>query len=223
LHGVAERCVQLLDRAEAGVLLAHASGSLQVMASSSERTDALNRLLSQNEEGPCFECYPRGEPVVSHKLEVDAGRRPAFAPAAVRRRFRSLHALPMRMRGETISALSLFRADAGLIAAEDLPLGQGMADIAAITLLQERLVRESRGVVQGALTSRVVIEQARGILAERAHVSVDVAFARLGTHARKHNRRLSDVARELIEGGLDAAILAAPVTSPRAAPQPRAD
>jgi GAF domain-containing protein len=160
------------------------------MASSSERTDALDLLRSQNEEVPCFECYLRGEPVVSHNLEVDAGRWSAFAPAAVRRGFCSVHALPMRVRGETIGALSMFRADAGLIAEEDLSLGQGMADIAAIALLQERLVRESRGVV---------------------------------THAWKHNRRLADVARELIEGGLDAAILAAPATSPRAAPQPRAD
>ena len=188
LHGVAERCVALLDCAEAGLLLADASGALQVMASSSERTDALDLLQSHNEEGPSFECYLRGEPVLSHNLDVDAGRWPAFAPAAVRGGFCSVHALPMRVRGETIGVLNVFRSDPGIIAAEDLPLAQGMADIAAIALLQERLVRESRGVVtqlQGALTSRVVIEQAKGILAERAHVGVDTAFARLRPNARR--------------------------------------
>jgi len=119
----------------------------------------------------------------------------------------------MRVRGETVGVLNLFRSEAGRIAERDMPLGQGMADIAAIALLQERSVRESRGVVeqlQGALSSRVVIEQAKGVLAEHAHIGVDAAFARLRAHARGHNRRLSDVARELTDGVLDAAALAEP-------------
>ena len=95
----------------------------------------------------------------------------------------------------------------------DLSLGQGMADIAAIALLQERTVRESRGVIaelQGALNSRVVIEQAKGMLAESAQIDVDAAFVWLRTHARDHNRRLSDVARDVIDGRLDAAALTQP-------------
>jgi transcriptional regulator with GAF, ATPase, and Fis domain len=222
LHRLTERCVQLLDCAEAGVLLADAAGVLRVMASSSERTDALEVLQSQNEEGPCFECFQRGRPVFSQDLQAEAERWPVFAPAALRRSFRSVHALPMRVRGETVGALNLFRADAGLIAAADEPLGQGMADIAAIALLQERAVRESKGVVaqlQDALSSRVVIEQAKGVLAERARIGVDGAFNRLRTHARNHNRRLSDVARSLITDQLDPAALTeltseAPATSP---------
>jgi GAF domain-containing protein len=211
LHRLSVRCVELLDCAEGGLLLADAAGGLRVMASSSERSDALDLLQSQNEEGPCFECYRRGRPVFSDDLTVDAGRWPAFAPEAVRKGFRSVQAVPMRVRGETVGALNLFRDEAGRIAERDMPLAQGMADIAAIALLQERAVRESRDVVQqlqGALTSRVVIEQAKGVLAERAHIGVDSAFARLRTHARTHNRRLSDVALELISGRLDAAVLA---------------
>lgn len=222
LHRLAERCVHLLDCAEAGLLLADASGALRVMASSSERSDALDLLQSQNREGPCFECYQRGTPVLSANLEADASRWPAFAPAAVRSGFLSVQALPMRVRGETIGALNLFRSEVGLIAEEDLPVGQGMADIAAIALLQERSVRESRGVVaqlQGALTSRVVIEQAKGVLAERAHVSVDTAFARLRTYAREHNRRLSDVARDVISGKLETAVFTTPTLSPRGSPE----
>ncbi|MHB8243500.1 MAG: ANTAR domain-containing protein [Solirubrobacteraceae bacterium] len=113
----------------------------------------------------------------------------------------------MRVRGETIGALNLFSTQVGRIAERDVPLGQGMADIAAVALLQERAVRETRGVVeqlQGALNSRVLIEQAKGVLAERAHVSVDTAFACVRAYSRAHNRRLSDVAREIVEHRLDA-------------------
>ncbi len=211
LHHLAARAVELLDCAEAGLLLADAGGVLRVMASSSERSDALDLLQTQNEEGPCFECYHRGRPVFSDDLDADSGRWPTFAPLAVQTGLRSVEAIPMRVRGQTVGALNLFRARTGRIDERDLPVGQGMADIAAIALLQERLVRESRGMVeqlQGALSSRVVIEQAKGILAERAHVSVDVAFARLRAYARGHNRRLSDVAQEVIEGELDARTIA---------------
>ena len=213
LHRLAERCVELLDCAEAGLLLADAAGVLRVMASSSERSDALDLLQTQNEEGPCFECYHRGKPVFSDDLEADAGRWPTFAPMAVQKGLRAVQAIPMRVRGETIGALNLFRAEIGRVDERDMPLGQGLADIAAIGLLQERTLRESRGVVQqlqDALSSRVVIEQAKGILSERTHIGVDAAFARLRAYARDHNRRLSDVARELIDGRLDAATLAEP-------------
>lgn len=213
LHRLSERCVELLDCTEAGLLLADAAGVLRVMASSSERSDALDLLQSQNEEGPCFECYRRGVPVFSEDLTADAGRWPTFAPTAVQMGFRSVQAIPMRVRDETVGALNLFRAVTGRLVEQDMPLGQGMADIAAIALLQERTVRQAHGVVgqlQGALTSRVIIEQAKGVLAERAHIGVDAAFARMRTYARAHNLRLSNVARELIDGHLDAASLSDP-------------
>jgi GAF domain-containing protein len=213
LHRLAERCVELLDCAEAGLLLADAAGVLRVMASSSERSDVLDLLQSQNEEGPCFECYQRGTPVSSEDLTADAGRWPTFAPMALQKGFRSVQAIPMRVRGETIGALNLFRATTGRLVEHDLSLGQGMSDIAAIALLQERTVREAHGVVeqlQGALSSRVMIEQAKGVLAERAHIGVDDAFALLRAHAREHNLRLGNVARDLIDGHLDAALLGSP-------------
>jgi GAF domain-containing protein len=213
LHRLAERCIKLLDCAEAGLLLVDAAGVLRVMASSSERSDALDLLQSQNEEGPCFECYQRGVPVSSEDLTGDTGRWPTFTPMALQKGFRSVQAIPMRVRGETIGALNLFRATPGRLVEQDLLLGQGMADIAAIALLQERTVREAHGVVeqlQGALSSRVMIEQAKGVLAERARIGVDDAFALLRAHAREHNLRLSNVARDLIDGHLDAASLGSP-------------
>jgi GAF domain-containing protein len=213
LHRLAERCVELLDCTEAGLLLVDAAGVLRVMASSSERSDALDLLQTQNDEGPCFECFHCGEPVSSVNLMDERRRWPTFSPAAVERGFCSVQALPMRARGDTVGALNLFRAEPGQIWDDDLPLGQGMADIAAIALLQERSLRESRGLVdqlQGALSSRVVIEQAKGVLAERAGISLDAAFARLRAYARTNNRRLSDVAGELIDGRLEPAALTDP-------------
>ncbi len=218
LHTLAERSVELLDGVEAGLLLADPAGALRVMASSSEGVEALEVLQSQNDEGPCFECYQRGEPVFSEDLRADSARWPIFAPAAVGKGFASVQAIPMRVRGATIGALNLFRAEVGRLDEADIPLAQGMADIAAVALLQERAVRESRGVVhqlQGALTSRVVIEQAKGVLAERAQIGVDDAFAHMRAYARAHNEHLSDIARALIEGRIDAATLAAQAPRPR--------
>jgi GAF domain-containing protein len=171
-------------------------------------SDALELLQSQNDEGPCFECYHRATPVISEDLAAETERWPTFAPAAVLKGFLSVHAVPMRVRGETIGSLSLFRSQTGCIAEQDIPLGQGLADIAAAALMQERAARQTRDVVshlQGALSSRVIIEQAKGVLAERAGIGVDAAFARLRAYARNHNRRLSDVAREITDGRLNAA------------------
>jgi GAF domain-containing protein len=210
LHRVAVRCVELLDCSEAGLLLADPAGRLRVMASSSERSDALDVLQTQNEEGPCFECFHRGTAVSSENLGDDLFRWPLFSPAAVECGFSSVQALPMRVRGATVGALNLFRSQPGALWERDLPLGQGMADIAAVALLQERSVRESRGMVeqlQAALSSRVVIEQAKGVLAERAQITLDDAFARLRAYARDNNRLLGEVAAELIDGRLAPAAL----------------
>lgn len=210
LHRVSERCVQLLDCDEAGVLLADAAGALRVMASSSERSDALELMQAQNDEGPCFECFARGQAVSSEDLVADRGRWPMFSPAASAHGFCSVHALPMRVRGETVGALNLFRARAGRLDAQDVPVAQGMADIAAVALMQERSVRESRGVtaqLQGALSSRVVIEQAKGVLAERAQIGLDAAFTRMRDYARANNLKIGHVARDVVDGHLHPAAL----------------
>jgi hypothetical protein len=118
----------------------------------------------------------------------------------------------MRVRGETLGALNFFRQEPGRMAGPDLALGQGLADIAAIALLQQRALEGSRGVIeqlQYALNSRVIIEQAKGMLAERAGIGVDAAFSLLRGYARDHNQRLSAVARDLTDGHLDAAALSA--------------
>jgi GAF domain-containing protein len=223
LHRLVERSMELMDCAEVGLLLANAAGSLQVMASSSERSEALELLQSRNEEGPCFECYRGSRLVFGEDLAAEADRWPTFAAAAVQNGIKSVHAIPMRVHGRTIGALNLFRAEPGRLAERDVPLGQGMADIAAVALIQERAMRETRGVVQqlqGALNSRVLIEQAKGVLAERGQVSVDAAFVSMRRYARAHNNQLSDVARDVIDGRLGAAALAelSPGAASRARP-----
>jgi len=209
MHRLALRCVELLDCAEVGLLLADRSGSLQVIASSSERLDALDVLGC--DDGPCIECYSRASAIASEDLLTDYDRWPSFAPLAVKKGFCSARAIPMRLRRQTVGALVMLRTQTGRLDREDTPLAQGLADIASIALLQERALSESHELVtqlEGALSSRVIIEQAKGILAEQARISLDAAFLRLRAHARANNLRLADVARGLIDGQLSTAILA---------------
>jgi GAF domain-containing protein len=206
LHRLLDHSMGLLNRPEAGLLLADATSTLQVAAFSSERSQALERLQSQSQEGPCWESYRRSEVVYSEDLEMEGERWPAFAAAALASGIRSVHSVPMRVRGETIGGFNLFGGVAGRISVRDLPLAQGFADVAAVAILQERTVRETREIMeqlQRALDSRVLIEQAKGILAERAHVGVDAAFVSIRAYSRARNLRLSVVARDVIENRID--------------------
>lgn len=219
LHGLMERCVELLTCAEAGLMIADSTGALRVVASSSERAGALETLQIQGREGPCFDCYSHGKPVSCEDLTAALDRWPSFAPIGVAKGFRAVQAFPMRVGGRSVGSLNLFRIAAGSLDEEDMALGQGMADTAAITLLQERRLQESdraANELQGALSSRVVIEQAKGVLAERSKVDVDDAFASLRAYARANNTRLLEVARDLVDGRLDATRVAnvAPTASP---------
>jgi GAF domain-containing protein len=158
LYRLVAHCVELLDCEEAGLLLADAAGALRVMASSSERADSLELLQSQNSEGPCYDCYLLGRVVAVENLRTNLDRWPMFAPAAVESGFLSVYSIPMRVRRETIGALNLLRSNVGPIPDSDRTLGQGLADIAAVALLQERALRESRSTVeqlQDALRPRV--------------------------------------------------------------------
>ncbi|MDQ3642382.1 MAG: GAF and ANTAR domain-containing protein, partial [Actinomycetota bacterium] len=206
LHTLTLRCVDLLDAAEVGLMLADLTGELRVIASSSERAHLLKLFELQNEEGPCLDCYRSGQPVVNESLEADQGRWPSFVPAARAAGFRSVHALPMRLRSQVVGALNLFRSEPGRMSDADLAAAQALADIATISILQERAVGESKGLtrhLEGALNSRVAIEQAKGVLAERGDLSMDAAFDLIRTFARSHNRRLHDLAIAVVEGGVD--------------------
>jgi transcriptional regulator with GAF, ATPase, and Fis domain len=207
LHGLAGHCVELLDVEAAGLVLADKSGLLRVAASSTERVRLLELFELQNQEGPCLECFRSGQPVATEDLtEDDPDRWPLFAAEATEAGFRSVAALPLRLRGETIGALNLFRTAVGPLPPEQQRLGQALADVATIGILQERGSRRRELLarqLQEALDSRVIIEQAKGVLAERRGTHVDEAFRMLRQHARSSGERLSEVARRVVSRELE--------------------
>jgi len=205
LHTLAQRCVELIDAAEAGIMLADQRGGLRLVASSSERARLLEIFELQAEQGPCLDCFNTGQAVGEEDLEVAPERWPVFGAEARAAGFRSVQALPLRCRSQVIGALNLFRTLPGRLEEESMATGQAMADIATIGILQERALREARVLaeqLQSALNSRVVIEQAKGVLAERAGVNLDDAFHMLRGYARNHSRRLRDVAETVIAGSI---------------------
>ena len=195
---LADRCVEVVDVAASGIMLVSADGELRVLASSSEAMRVLELFEAQANEGPCVDCYRGGRPIVNVKLVEADGRWPRFASQAVRAGFRSVHALPMRLRGLTIGALNMFRTEEGRMQEADVVAAQALADVATIAILQHRAVVDSLQLnrqLTEALTTRVVIEQAKGVVAESAGVNMEEAFALLRRHSRKNNLRLTDVAQ----------------------------
>jgi transcriptional regulator with GAF, ATPase, and Fis domain len=212
LHRLAEHSVALLDAAAAGILLSDQRGGLKVIAASSERTRLLELFQVQTDQGPCLDCYRTGEPVLVPDLPAVAGRWPAFAERSIAAGFRSVHAVPLRLRAQTVGAMNLFGSAVGPLSRANLEVAQALADTATIGILQERAIRHSEvltGQLQGALNSRVVIEQAKGVLAQSGGLDMDAAFNALRGYARDTNIRLSDAAAELAGGNLDPGVILA--------------
>ena len=205
MQTLAERSVELLDVSAAGIMLADADGRLRHAACSSEQMRLVELLELQLEEGPCFDAFRHQTAVRSDTAEDTASRWPRFAPHARDGGFVAASAVPLRLRGQAVGALNLFSARAGALDDEDLAVAQAMADIATIGILQERLIRD-QGVLtaqlETALQSRVIIEQAKGIVAERDRINVDDAFLRIRRFSRNTNRLLSDTARGIVDGTL---------------------
>lgn len=212
LTTLASRCVEMFDIDEAGLMLS-SNGALHVAASSSQTMQFLELFEVQHDEGPCVDCYRTGLPVVCDDLKEQAGRWPKFSPEALAAGIGSVFALPMRLRDQTIGSLNLLRNGIGGLAAEDLAAAQAVADVATIGILQHRILEESQLLseqLQGALDSRVVIEQAKGVLAASAGLSVEAAFETMRTYSRRHNQRLAEVAAALVTRELEAKQLVGP-------------
>jgi len=223
MHMLTNRSVQLLDVAAAGLLLADPRGELRVVAASSEAARLLELFQIQNDEGPCLDCFRSGQPVQAADLAAVALRWPRFAPAAGQAGFAAVQALPMRLREQVIGALNLFRASPGAFDPAEVRIGQALADVATISLLQERNMRHTDTLneqLQTALNSRVIIEQAKGKLAERLGLDMDQAFNLLRESARTSNRRLSDLAQALVSGTDALAGLNVARSQPRPARRP---
>ncbi|MGH3711820.1 MAG: ANTAR domain-containing protein [Pseudonocardiaceae bacterium] len=203
LHILVDQCVILLDVSAVGLMLADATGQLQVMACSTESMRLLELFALRNDEGPCLDCFRTGAPVSHPDLAEASGRWPRFARAAIDSGFRTVHALPMRLRTDVLGVLNLFHTEPGQLQPPVTRVGQAMADVATISLIQERSLRHQETLIdqlQSALDSRVLIEQAKGVLAERHGIDPQEAFNRLRNHARSHNQRLAYLAAAGVNG-----------------------
>ena len=201
LQRVTTHTSELGGAAAAGLLLADNQGRLQLMAASDERAKMLEVFQIQSHEGPCQDCFRTGYAVMNADLREAHLSWPRFAPHAVAAGFRSVHAFPLRLRKRVIGALNLFGNDVGGMRASETRVIQALADIATIGLLQERAIRRGEVLteqLQSALNSRIVIEQAKGVLAELHGCSTDDAFAMLRTYCHRHRKRLGSIAQAVV-------------------------
>lgn len=200
---LARACVDLLGAAAAGLMIVDLRGGVQVIASSSEQMHLLEVLQVQSDEGPCWDCVQSGSVVVQPDLDQAGDRWPRFVPVARAAGFTGVVALPLRLRSETLGALNLLLVEGASLDESERRIAQALADVATIGVLQQRAV--TRGAVvaeqlQRALNSRVVIEQAKGMLAQHLQKDMDAAFAILRGYARNHNVRLTELASALTVG-----------------------
>ncbi|HZJ06687.1 MAG TPA: GAF and ANTAR domain-containing protein [Nocardioidaceae bacterium] len=205
LHTLAERTVSLLDADAAGIILSDQRGRLTVVAATSHEAELLELFEIQNAEGPCHDCFITGQTIVNVDLEAGPSPWPNFQVASQEAGYRSVHALPLRLRNQVIGAMNLFCAEPVTLSEDDVALGQALADVATIGLLQERAVRQKELLaeqLQTALNSRILIEQAKGALAERAGLDVDDAFRRMRAYSRRMRSPIGEVALAVIEGSL---------------------
>ncbi len=212
LHRLCSDCVALLPVDAAGLMLSDQRGALRVVSSSTEQAHLVELFQLQANEGPCLDCFRTSRQVISPDLDNEP-RWPRFVAHAREAGYRAVHALPLRLRSDTIGALNLFGNRP--LSTQDLRIGQALADVATIGILQERAIHHREILaeqLQVALNSRVIIEQASGILAERGRLDLAQAFTLLRSHARSSNRRLSDLARDVVNGAttIDALLRPAP-------------
>lgn len=200
-------CVDDLGATAAGLLLSDPHGVLRVAASSSEATALLEAFQLQAEEGPCLDAFHSRRAVSADLTEVDNAW-PIFAPFAVSHGIRRVDALPMRLRDQAIGALNLFHEGPPLTI--DLRVAQALADVATIGILHQEGARAGDLIIeqlQSALNSRVIIEQAKGVLAATGAVDMDVAFQCLRRYSRDNNAKLGVVASQIANGDLKANVV----------------
>ena len=194
--------VELLPVEHAGLLLLDGDNAAQLIASTSDSTRFLEYFqLQSGEGGPCLECLRRGVPVSVEDLASETERWPRFAQLGVRMGFHAVHALPLRLRQDVLGAVNLFGPRGGL-SQTDLVVAQCLADMATIGILQQRTSHRAAveaEQLQRALASRVVIEQAKGVLAEFGGVDMETAFVSMRAYARDRNLKLGEVAHALVE------------------------
>jgi GAF domain-containing protein len=204
------RVVQLLDVTAAGILLADTSGKLRVIGASDEQINLLELFQIQNDQGPCLDSYRTGQVVVNARLDLQSPW-PEFASASLRSGFQSVCAVPLRLKDLTIGCLNMFSDKSLPLSDAEIALAQALADVATIAIVQDLATRKAtirEGELQHALTSRISIEQAKGMIAATVGVDMNEAFRRLRSFARNNNRGLTDVANDCVAGVLNVADMA---------------
>jgi GAF domain-containing protein len=202
LTQLTSRSVELLEAAAAGILLADSDGQLRIIGASTEQVGLLELFQIQNDEGPCLDCYHTGAVVRSASLE-ETSPWPRFAVESVSAGLSSVCAVPLRLKDVILGCLNLFMSEPVGLSDAEIALAQALADVASIAIVQDQATRQAavrEGHLQHALTSRISIEQAKGMISEHAHVDMDEAFNRLRSYARNNNRGLTEVAESLVAG-----------------------
>lgn len=196
-------CVEVLGVSAAGIMLSDQNDALRVFASTNEESRMLELLELQNNDGPCLDAFRTGRTVDGVDLSLYATRWPSFAPAAMSAGFDTAFAFPIRLRDQVIGALNLFQAGTRALTLHEREVARVMADMAAIGIINNWSIRNQELLaeqLQGALTSRIVIEQAKGVLAEREGLSMGRAFEYLRRTARSSQRPIGDVADDVVNG-----------------------
>lgn len=220
LTGLTEHCAELLDVEAAGILLADPLNQLRLLAATSEQARELELFQLLADDGPCLDCYATGQRVSIADLRNEGDRWPRFVPAAIEAGFASVHAVPMRAAGKVLGALGLFGIRPGELTEADLLVGQTLAHVACVAILQEHPPTPVTVMPQlrSALTNRVVVEQAKGLLREMLDISVEEAFALLRTYARASGEHLTSVARSLMTDRYSRMLLIAEIAEILSAP-----
>jgi transcriptional regulator with GAF, ATPase, and Fis domain len=203
LQTLVDQCTSLFGATACNIVLGSDDQHLEVAAATSEECREIGRLQLEADQGPCIEAVTRRDvvSVVDPAQMVD--RWPVFAEASVDAGYRSAHAIPMRLREQTIGSLNLFRDHEGALNEVDATAAQALADVATISIIRERAIRdgdEVREQLQRALDTRIVIEQAKGFLAHRHDLDTESAYRLLRDHARSAQAPLSSVAQGVVEG-----------------------
>ncbi|WP_405639498.1 GAF domain-containing protein [Streptomyces sp. NBC_00019] len=218
LHRLSARCLELLDVSAAGTLLADTQGELQIVAASDEHARLLELFALQHDQGPSVECYRTG----AARTNIDLARPesatdwPRFAARARETGHAATHAIPLRLRNRVVGTLHLCQNTPRKLGEDDIALAQALADVATIAILQQRTLEQSyveNNRLENALTSRILVEQVNGVLAERWSTSVDDAFDAFRSYARARHLRLSELAAQIIAGDFDTAVIPAPATA----------
>ena len=206
LRDLVDSCVRILDADTAGIALSH-DGTLGFVIATNEDMKTIELFQAQQQEGPCLTAFQSGETVHSADLEADGHERwPRWTPKALELGFRSAEAFPMRLHGEMIGALNIYSVRKRPLTDRDSRLGRALADMATIGLIHQRASDRHdvvRRQLQHALDSRVIIEQAKGVLSQRQGITPEAAFERLRRHARARNQKIADTSRAVVDDHLD--------------------